>query len=132
MSPEPGPALQVAGPGRSDTKSSQLPFNGVGQKSFAAELIGAPRFTGTDHSARSFLRAATQMSLPPSVPRRLEAMNSCRPLGDSIGQPSLTPGMFMAVSGAAGRHSPNGCDETAVGRMSRATMAPATTGRRVR
>src|SRR5262245_15177747 len=86
----PGPAAHVSGPGRSDTKNSHLPPTGVGQKSFAAELTGAPRFCGVPQGASLLTRSATQISLPPEVPGRFDARYRLKPSRDSIGQPSLT------------------------------------------
>src|SRR3954451_10155958 len=79
----------VPGPPRSLTKRSRLPGKGVGQKSLALEFTGAPRFTGAPHRASLLSRCATQMSLPPRPPGRLDAMYRLSPSGDWIGQPSL-------------------------------------------
>src|SRR5215204_2465911 len=93
------------------TKKSPPPVIGVGQKSLAAELIGAPRFTGAPHGAALLARRATQMSMPPSPPGRFEAMYRLRPSGDSIGQPSsatvLSSTLLPAISSifCAGAHT---------------------------
>src|SRR3990170_6391148 len=115
MSPLPGPALQVPSPGRSETKSSQLPLRGVGQKSLNSELIGAPRFSGSDHGDASLVRCATQMSLPPSVPDRVEAIYRLLPLGDSMGQPSAAA-LLTAASTTAGPQASNCLPNAAAGR----------------
>ncbi len=61
----------------------------VGQKSLAAELIGAPTFTGSLHGSASLALLATQMSSPPKPPVRFEAMKNIFPSGDTNGQPSV-------------------------------------------
>ena len=70
------------------TNSSRPPRSGVGQKSSAAELIGAGRFSGAPNGLSTLSRCATQMSSPPLPPGRLDAMNRLRPSGERIGQPS--------------------------------------------
>src|SRR5690606_10262721 len=102
MSPLPGPAWQVSGPGRSETNSSQRPSIGVGQKSLAAELTGAPRLTGAPKGSSFEARSDAQMSLPPSAPSpaRVLAMYRLRPSGDSIGQPSAD-GLLTSMTSVA-------------------------------
>src|SRR5215211_571540 len=93
------------------TKKSPPPAIGVGQKSLAAELTGAPTFIGAPHEAALLARRATQMSMPPSPPGRFEAMYRLSPSGDSIGQPSsamvLSSTVLPAISSifCAGAHT---------------------------
>ena len=81
----PGVAPQAV---RSDTKSSQPPPSGVGQNSLSALLMAEPRFCIGPKGSLFFERSATQMSFFPNPPARVEAMYSCLPFGDSMGQPS--------------------------------------------
>src|SRR5436190_8724255 len=80
---------QAPAPPRSLTNRSRLPRRELGQKSFALEYTGAPRFCGGPQRASRLSRCATQMSLPPRPPGRLDAMYRLSPSGDWIGQPSL-------------------------------------------
>src|SRR3954468_2653002 len=104
MSPPP----QVGGPfgsaGRSETNNSDRPPIGGGQKSAALELIGAPRLRGSPNGASIEARSAAQMSLPPSVPGRLDAIIRLRPSGVSIGQPSPA-GVLTSATRVALLHS---------------------------
>src|SRR5688572_5943745 len=104
MSPPPQGVGPVPSPARSETKNSQRPMTGVGQKSAALVLIGAPRLRGSDQGDVRLTRSAAQMSLPPNVPARFEAMNRLRPSADSIGQPSAL-GEFTSVTGTASANS---------------------------
>ena len=60
------------------TKKSPRPRTGVGQKSLAVELIGAPMFWGAPQGAVGLSRCATQMSrsvrVSPAKRGLLEAM----------------------------------------------------------
>src|SRR5829696_9678963 len=100
------------------TKNSPSPRIGVGQKSSAVELTGAPRFCGAPQGASVDSRSATQMSMSvrvsPSKRGRVDAMNRLRPSGAWIGQPSwnavfnspLVPGTSSALTaGAQGENS---------------------------
>src|SRR4030095_516739 len=84
------------------TKNRLSPRTGVGQKSSAAELTGAPRFWGAPKGASVLLRWATQISSPPSPPGRFEARYRLSPSGDWIGQPSragvFRSGLLPAIS----------------------------------
>src|SRR6478609_10213073 len=91
----PGVAPQAS---RSETKSSQPPPSGVGQNSWSAVLIAVPRFVIGPHSAFLFARSATQMSFLPDPPGRVEAIYSCLPFGDSIGQPSCAAVLAAATA----------------------------------
>src|SRR3569832_1541092 len=91
MSPPPHGAVSVPLSRRSDTKNSERPYTGVGQKSFATEFTGSPRFLGSCHGEVRLSRSATQMSLPTlpgTAPGRAEAKNRLSPSGASMGQPS--------------------------------------------
>src|SRR5215217_7172612 len=71
------------------TKKNACPSRAiVGQKSFAVEFTGAPTFTGSPHGSPTFSRVATQMSIPPKPPVRLDAMKNFFPSGEMKGQPS--------------------------------------------
>src|SRR3954452_6058261 len=109
----PGVAPQA---NRSETKSSQPPPRGVGQNSWSALLIAEPRFVMGPQGEFLFARSATQMSFLPNPPARVEAMYSCLPFGDSIGQPSCAA-VFAAVTALGAPHSEYAGD------------APAATGR---
>src|SRR5215207_865000 len=100
------------------TKNSPSPRIGVGQKSSAVELTGAPRFCGAPQGASVDSRSATQMSMSvrvsPSKRGRVDAMNRLRPSGAWIGQPSwnavfnspLVPGKSSALTaGVQGENS---------------------------
>src|SRR5262245_44129186 len=103
MSPPPHGAMSVPLSRRSETKKSERPYTGVGQKSDATEFTGSPRFFGGCHGAPRPSRSATQMSLPTlpgTPPGRVEAKKRLSPSGDSMGQPSAA-GEFTAVTGTA-------------------------------
>ena len=51
--------------------------------------MGAPRLRGVPQGEPRLARSAAQMSLPPAVPGRFDAMNRLRPSALSMGQPSL-------------------------------------------
>src|SRR5918993_6088834 len=104
MSPPPHGVGPVPSPARSDTKNSERPITGVGQKSAAVVLIGAPRLRGSPQGDVRLARSAAQMSLPPNVPARFEAMNRLRPSADSIGQPSAAVEL-TSVTATASAHS---------------------------
>src|SRR5215217_435335 len=79
------------------TKKNVCPSRAiVGQKSFADEFTGAPTFTGAPHGSPTFSRVATQMSIPPRPPDRLDAMKNFFPSGETKGQPS-SEAMLNAV-----------------------------------
>src|ERR1044071_1754557 len=103
MSPPPQGAVPVPLSGRSETKNSERPYTGVGQKSFATELMGSPRFFGGCHGEVRLSRSDTQMSLP-TLPGtsfgRAEAKNRLSPSADSIGQPSGAA-EFTSTTGVA-------------------------------
>src|SRR5262245_32426853 len=84
MSPPPQGGVVVPLSTRSETKNRDRPYAGVGQKSAASELMGSPMFQGAPILSRS----ATQMSLPPRPPGRLDANRRLSPSADSMGQPS--------------------------------------------
>src|SRR3954471_1136906 len=88
MSPPPQGATPLPLSARSETNSSERPYTGVGQKSAAAELIGAPRLRGAFQGDVRLSRSAAQTSLPPRPPGRADAINRLRPSGLSMGQPS--------------------------------------------
>src|SRR5689334_8456898 len=88
MSPPPQTGGPFGSAGRSDTKNSDRPYTGVGQKSAALELIGAPRLRGVPHGDVTLSRSAAQTSFEPRVPSPADAMNRLSPSGLSIGQPS--------------------------------------------
>src|SRR6476659_4339602 len=98
----PGVAPQAT---RSETNSSQPPPSGVGQNSWSAVLMAGPRFCIGPQGAFLFCRCATQMSFLPCPPGRLDAMKSCLPFGDSIGQPSWAA-VFAAVTAVGAPQSP--------------------------
>src|SRR3990172_5260444 len=76
-------------PGRLETNMNPCPSrSGEGQKSLSVLLIGSPTLTGSPNGPSGLARSATQMSMPPNPPGRSEAMYSCSPLRDRIGQPS--------------------------------------------
>src|SRR6478672_8344320 len=107
-------APQLPGSASLLTKNSPPPRMGVGQKSSAAEFTGSPRFSGAPHAAVVLARWATQTSIPPSPPGRLDAMYRLSPSGARIGQPSRD-GVFNSVLLApissifwAGSHAENG------------------------
>src|SRR5215213_9639162 len=101
MSPPPQGAGPVPSPGRSDTKNSDRPSTGVGQKSADAELMGAPRLRGVPQGEPRLARSAAQMSLPPAVPVRFDAINKLRPSALSMGQPSPKPGTLTSLTRVA-------------------------------
>src|ERR671910_823051 len=84
MSPSP----QLSSVVRRLTKIRPSPRTGVGQKSSAAELMGAGRFSGGPKGLLTVSRRATQMSSSPWPPGRFVAMYRLSPSGDWIGQPS--------------------------------------------
>src|SRR5688572_6881727 len=104
------PAPHVPAPPRALTKNRRLAVSGVGQKSAAAELTGAGRWTAGPQGAVTLARRNDQMSLgsvsPPTAPGRVDAMYSSSPLGVSIGQPSACA-LLMPTSRTAGPHWPN-------------------------
>src|SRR5215216_2088981 len=117
MSPVPIPHV-TPGSTRLLTKNSPPPRIGVGQKSSAVELTGAPRFCGAPQGASFDSRSATQMSMSvlvsPSKRGRVDAMKRLSPSGAWIGQPSwnavfnspLVPGTSSALTaGAQGENS---------------------------
>src|SRR5688572_7134952 len=114
------------------TKNSRLPRAGVGQKSSAPLLTGAPALTGSPQPEVVVSRRAIQMSCPPSPPGRLVAMNKLRPSGERIGQPSLKVVLRLgcepcsALTGAD--QSANSAAKSAVARVAAATQlkAPST------
>src|SRR5215212_7389309 len=100
------------------TKNSPSPRIGVGQKSSAVELTGAPRFCGAPQGESFDSLSATQMSISvrvsPSKRGLVDAMNRFNPSGAWIGQPSwnavfnspLVPGTSSALTaGAQGENS---------------------------
>ena len=91
----PGVAPQAA---RSETNSSLPPPSGVGQNSWSAVLIAEPRFVIGPQGDRLSGRSATQMSFFPNPPARVEAMYSCLPFGDLIGQPSWAAVLTSATA----------------------------------
>src|SRR5574341_797315 len=96
---------QASGSGRLETNMNPCPSrSGEGQKSLYGLLIGSPTLTGAPKGPSGLARSATQMSRPPSPPGRLEAMYSCSPSRDRIGQPSWN-GVFSSelVPGADSR-----------------------------
>jgi hypothetical protein len=101
MSPPPQGVGPVPSPGRSDTKNSDRPSTGVGQKSADALLMGAPRLRGVLQGESRLARSAAQMSLPPAVPGRFDAMSRLRPSALSIGQPSPKPGTLTSLTSVA-------------------------------
>src|SRR5688572_22937646 len=101
MSPPPHGIGPVPSPGRSETNSSDRPSTGVGQKSADAVLMGAPRLRGVLQGEPRLSRSAAQMSLPPAVPGRFDAMNRLRPSALSMGQPSPKPGMLTSLTSTA-------------------------------
>src|ERR1700748_2624176 len=98
MSPPPQGGVPVPLSGRSETKNNERPKTGVGQKSAALELMGSPRFRGTCQGEPTVSRSATQMSLPPAPPGRVDAKRRLNPSGVSMGQPSAAGGL-TAVAG---------------------------------
>src|SRR6186713_1437845 len=98
MSPPPQGGVVVPLSSRSETKNSERPNTGVGQKSAAVELIGLPIFWGSFQGDPRVSRSATQMSLPPAPPGRLDAKSRLNPSGVSIGQPSAA-GELSSVTG---------------------------------
>src|SRR5690349_24693198 len=101
MSPPPQGVGPVPSPGRSDTKNSERPITGVGQKSADAVLMGAPRLRGAENGAPMLARSAAQMSLPPVVPGRFDAMKRLSPSALSMGQPSPKPGTLTSLTSVA-------------------------------
>jgi hypothetical protein len=95
----------VPSPGRSDTKNNDRPITGVGQKSADAVLMGAPRLRGVPQGEPRLERSAAQMSLPPAVPGRFDAMNRLNPSALSMGQPSPKPATLTSLTSVAALNS---------------------------
>src|SRR6266536_6674925 len=127
------PLPQLPGPPRSLTNRSRFPRRGVGQKSFAAELIGAPRFCGAPQRASVLSRVATQMSWPPRPLGLFDAMYRLRPSGDWMGHPSLklvlrselVPGTASAFTGVL--HGAKSIADATAGRSVTRITAPTAT-----
>src|ERR1051325_9872705 len=101
MSPPPQGVGPAPSPGRSDTKNSDRPRTGVGQKSAEDGLMGAPRLRRAPQGDPRSARSAAQTSLPPAVPGRFDAINRLRPSALSMGQPSLKPGTLTSLISVA-------------------------------
>src|SRR5690349_11072261 len=101
MSPPPQGVGPVPSAGRSETKSSDRPCTGVGQKSADAVLMGAPRLRGVPQGSPMLARSAAQISLPPAVPGRFDANNKLSPSAVSMGQPSPKPGTLTSLTRVA-------------------------------
>ena len=116
------------------TNKSLPPPIGVGQKSSAVELTGAPALTGAPHGAPTLARRATQMSrsvlVSPAKRGRFDAMYRLSPSGDWIGQPSrngvFSSGLFPPISSifAAGAQA-EGCSPCATAGSSAAATSAA-------
>src|SRR4029079_3372424 len=100
------PCPQLSAVERLLTNRSFPPRSGVGQKSFAAELMGAGSFSGAPNGSPTLSRVATQMFrsgvLSPALSGVLYAMWSWRLSGDRIGHPSsevvLSSELLPAIS----------------------------------